>query len=146
MASKTRGFEFAYNLDGTNNGPTIRDLPVSANTLRPGDLVVLTSGQLAACAANVAEVTGVMYESAAGAQAGDLRKCAIIQPGQVWRCSSDASSQAGNLGVSTINIVDANTIDATPATGGSLILVAKGDLDSDGNQITYVSFSNVTFA
>lgn len=146
MPSKTRGFEFAYNMNGTNNGPTVRDLPVSVNTLRPGDLVVFSSGQLAACAASVTEVTGVMYESAEGASAGDLRKVAIIQPGQVWRCSSDASAQAGNLGVSTINIVDANTIDATPATGGSLTLVAKGELDSDGNQITYVAFSNVTFA
>lgn len=146
----TMGFEFAYNLDGSNNTPTVRQLPMAGSTaFKRGDLVVYSSGVLVKAAAGAAAFTGVMDEDVpATATAGDLYQVQILQPGQVWRCSSDAATQAGDLGVKTVNIVDENTIDGTPATGSYLVLVEKGPVDSAGKAITYVSFqaSTLTFA
>lgn len=146
----TAGFEFAYNLDGSNSTPVAKKLPVDgAAAYKRGDLMVYASGVLDACAAGASLFTAVMAEDVPStASSGDLYEAYILQPGQVWRCSCDAATQAGNLGVKTVNIVDENTIDGTPATGGNLILVAKGDVDSAGKQITYVAFpaANLTFA
>jgi hypothetical protein len=112
-----------------------------------GDLLVVNSdGQLAKAAAGVSEVTAVCQEARTSGSDGDKLKVAIIRPGQVWKCSADAASSAGKVGYTkTINIVDENTIDATPATGGSLILVDATELDDAGNVICYVMFDNITF-
>lgn len=146
----TAGFEFAYNLDGSNRTPTARKLPVTGSTaFKRGDLVVLSSGLLVKAAAGASAFTAVMAEDVPStAVNGDLYEAYILQPGQVWRCSGDAASQAGNVGVKSINILDENTIDSTPATGGQLVLVEKGDVDSAGKAIAYVSFqaSTLTFA
>lgn len=146
----TVGFEFAYNLNGSNDTPTARKLPVTGSTaFKRGDLVVYSSGALVKAAAGASAFTGVMAEDVPStATTGDLYEVYILQPGQVWRCSADAASQTGNLGVKTVNIVDENTIDANPATGGQLVLVEKGSADSAGNAVTYVSFqaSTLTFA
>ena len=146
----TAGFEFAYNLNGGNDRPTAYKLPVTGSTaFKRGDLVVLSSGRLTKAAAGASAFTGVMAEDVPSTAANDdLYAVYILQSGQAWRCSADAATQAGNLGVKTINIVDENTIDATPATGGQLVLLEKGQVDSAGNAVTYVVFqaSTLTFA
>ncbi len=149
MASPTKGFEFAYSLDPGNLVPVIRDMPVNGTgAYAKGDLLVVGSnGYLAKAAAGVSEVTAVCQEARSSGTSGDKLKVAIIRPGQVWKCSADAASSAGvgNGYTKTINIVDENTIDATPATGGSLILVDATELDDAGNVICYVTFDNTTF-
>lgn len=138
-----RGFNYQYHLAGSGaQGPVIRDMPVSADTGRVGDLVVLSSGQQALAQADAVNVLGVVMESWEGATAGDLRKVAIIQPGQVWACKVDGDAIAASaIGTKTVNIVNAYTIDTTPLTSGSLILV---DVDA-ANLAAFVTFASIAF-
>lgn len=149
MASPTKGFEFAYNLNPGNQVPVIRDMPVNGvGAYVKGDLLVVgANGFLAKVVAGLTEVTAVCQEARASGLSGDKLKVAIIRPGQVWKCSADANASAGvgNGFTKTINVVDENTVDATPAIGGTLILVDASELDDAGNVICYVAFSNITF-
>ena len=154
MAS--RGFEFAYMLDGSNATPVIRDfvLGVAAAHL-VGDLMkVQTDGYIDAVAGDIDEVTCVMQEAVAAADitAGTTKaKAAILTSGQVWRCSTDATTAATALigTVKTWDTVDKNTIDADDVTSGSMIVAegepAAADLDDAGNVMGYVVFSDTTF-
>jgi len=150
MAS--RGFEFAYMLDGSGATPVIRDftLGVAAAHL-VGDLMIIQADGYAdeAVAGTTVEPAGVMMEAIAAADvtAGTtVGKMAILTRNQVWRCSADASSTTGVVGVTKVmNLVDKNTIDATPITGGNMILVDKSTLDDDGNVLCYVVFSDTAF-
>jgi len=154
MAS--RGFEFAYMLDGSNATPVIRDfvLGVAAAHL-VGDLMkVQTDGYIDAVAGSIDEVTCVMQEAVAAADitAGTTKaKAAILTSGQVWRCSTDATTAATALigTVKTWDTVDKNTIDADDVTSGSMIVAegepAAADLDDAGNVMGYVVFSDTTF-
>lgn len=148
--SPTNGFEFAYNLGGGNHTPVACPMPITGGTAyKRGDLMVLSSGRLTPVVAGGGEFTAVMAEDVPSTAANDdLYEAYILQPGQVWRCSADAATQAGNIGVATVNVVDANTIDATPATGGHLVLVEKRGPDGAGNAVTYVCFeaAYLTFA
>ena len=145
MAS--RGFEFAYNLDGSNKTPLIIDLPVDGTgAYAIGDLVLLNSdGQCAGVTADAGEVTGVIMESRASGSDGDELKVAIITREQVWRCSMDDSSTSAVVGYTkTIDVADANTLDADDISNGSLCLV-DSDTDDDGNVLAYVNFLDTSF-
>ena len=156
----TQGFEFAYMLDGSPGVPVTRDLILGAAAAHKiGDLMKMqTDGFVDQVTGSIDEVTCVCQETVAAADitAGTTQaKMAIITRGQVWRCSTDAATAASAL-VGTVKIwdtVDANTIDADDVTNGSMI-VAEGEpspadiadrLDSDGNVIGYVVFSDTTF-
>ena len=148
----TRGFEFAYMLDGTQGVPVIKDfvLGVKADHL-VGDLMIIQSDGFAdeAVAGTTVEPACVIMEQALTADVTaetTTAKCAVLQRDQVWRCSSDAATIAGVVGYTkTNNLVDKNTVDATPSTGGNMILVEKSELDDDGNAIAYVIFGDTTF-
>lgn len=148
MPNPTKGFEYAFSLRLGNLLPQTKAIPVSGTgAYAVGDLLVVSSGKLTKAAAGVGEVTAVCAQARTTGVDGDPLVVQIIQKDQVWRCSADGASQAGSKYGTTkvINIVDENTIDATPATGGSLILYDIQGPDSAGNAITYVSFANVTF-
>jgi len=143
----TRGFEFAYMLDGSQAVPLIRDLPVNGTgAYAIGDLVLLNSdGECAAVTASAGEVTGVIQEARASGSDGDLLKVAIITRNQVWRCSMDASTTLAVVGYTkTCDVADTNTLDADDIAGGSAIFVDE-DLDDDGNVLAYVCFADTTF-
>ena len=146
----TRGFEFAYNLDGSSLTPVIRDITLGvAAAHKVGDLMLIQSdGYADQVTSATAEVTGVMMEAlAAGAiTAGTTKgKMAIITRGQVWRCSMNATSTAFLVGYTkTIDTTDANTISATDSSGGAMILYDTGT-DDEGNVLAYVVFSDTTF-
>ena len=147
----TRGFEFAKMLDGSNNVPMIRDFVLGAAAAhKVGDLMLVQAdGFIDAVAGSIGEVTCVMMEAVAAADitAGTTKgKAAVITSGQVWRCSTDATSAATALvgTVKTWDTVDANTIDADDVTNGSMIVFDKGT-DDDGNVLGYVVFSDTTF-
>lgn len=143
----TRGFEFAYMLDGSNATPLIKDMAVDGTgAFAVGDLVLANSdGQLARVTNTTAEVTAVMQEARSSGSDAALMKAAIITRNQVWRCSMDATSTAFKVGFTkTIDTVDHNTISASDSSGGSLILFDTGT-DDDGNVLAYVVFSDTTF-
>lgn len=148
MAS--RGFEFAYMLDGSPGTPVIRDftLGVAAAHL-PGDLMLMQSdGYIDAVVGSIDEVTCIMQEQLAAADvtAGTTKgKAAIITRNQVWRCSMDEATTAAVVGnTKTIDTVDKNTIDADDVSNGSMILVDT-DTDDEGNVLAYVVFADTTF-
>ena len=143
MASK--GFEFAYMIDGSNAVPAIRDFTLGVAAIHlVGDLMVIKSdGYIDAVTGSTTEVTCVMQEAktvaqvTAGTTAG---KAAIITTGQVWKCSMDAATTAAEKFYDkTIDTVDKNTIDADDTTNGRMILIDTGT-DDDGNVLAYVSF------
>lgn len=146
----TRGFEFAYMLDGSNATPVIRDFPVSGTGgYEVGDAVTVTgtSGNVSKISGSVGEVLGVMQERRdGGGTAGADMKVAIATRNQVWRCSTDASTVTGTIAVTkTQDVVDHNTIDADDVSNGSLAIVDNTETDDEGNIIIYAVFNDTTF-
>ena len=146
----TRGFEFAYMLDGSNATPVIRDFTLGAAAAHlVGDLMLMQSdGYVDAVTGTTTEVTGIMQEALAAADvtAGTTQgKMAIITRNQVWRCSMDDTSTSAVVGYTkTIDTTDKNTIDADDLTNGRMCLVDTGT-DDDGNVLAYVVFMDTTF-
>jgi hypothetical protein len=147
----TKGFEFAYNLDGTNAPPVVREFTLGvAAAHKIGDAMkIQADGFIDQVAGSIDEITCIMMENVAQAAivAGTTKaEAAIVTSNQVWRCSSDAATAATALpwAIKTLDTVDANTIDADDVTNGSMMPVEWGDLDSDGNLIIYVCFVEPT--
>jgi hypothetical protein len=144
----TRGFEFAFRLDGASATPVIRDFPVDGTgAYAIGDLCLLNSdGQMARVTSTTTEVSGVCMEARASGSDGASLKFAVLVREQVWRCSMDASSTSFVVGYTkTIDTVDHNTISASDSTGGGMILVDASELDDVGNVLAYVVFADTTF-
>jgi hypothetical protein len=142
----TRGFEFAFCLDGSGKTPFITDLPVDgAGAYAVGDLCLMnSSGQLAKVTTSTGEVSAVIQEARASGSDGDKLKAAIITKEQVWRCSMDAASTSHVAGYTkTADTVDANTVDANGT--GSLTIWDVSGLDDDGNVLAYVVFPDTTW-
>jgi hypothetical protein len=146
----TRGFEFAYMLDGSNATPVIRDFTLGAAAAHlPGDLMLMQAdGYIDKVTTATTEVTCVIQErfAAADVTAGTTAaKAAIITRNQVWKCSMDATSTSFVVGnTKTIDTVDHNTISASDSTGGAMTLVETGT-DNDGNVLAFVVFLDTTF-
>lgn len=145
----TRGFEFAYMLDGSNGTPVIRDFAMVADAAGyvAGDLCLIDSnGRADKVSGSIDEVSVVVQETETDAVSNDDElKCAIITRNQVWRCSMDATSTTAKVGYTkTIDVADENTIDADDLSNGSMILVDT-DTDDDGNVLAYVVFADTTF-
>lgn len=147
----TRGFEFAYMLDGGGATPVIRDFTLGeAVTHLIGDLMVMKSdGYIDVVTTTTTEVTCIMMENVAS---GDISggttkaKAAILTRNQVWRCSSDANSVSGIIAYTkTQDTADHNTLAATDVSGGKMIIVENEKVDSDGNIILYVVFGDTSF-
>ena len=147
----TRGFEFAYMLDGSHGTPVIRDFIMStAAAHKVGDLLTIeTDGDLTQETGSVGEATAICMEAATAAQitAGTTKlKCAILTRNQVWRCSMDASTSTAVQGYTkTLDVADTNTIDADDPDNGSMILLDKSLLDDDSYVLAYVVFADTTF-
>jgi len=149
----TRGFEFAYYIDGSTGSPVIRDWPMVADTAGyvKGDLLVLTatSGMADKAGTTPTIVFGVCQETDTGSVAASTEmKVAIVTRNQVWRCSTDASAITNWVtGVTRAGtVVDENTIDASGHTGGSLIMIDTGTIAGDTNVVAYVCFNATVLA
>ena len=142
----TRGFEFAYNLDGSNATPVIRDFILGvAAAHKIGDLMLVQAdGFVDQVTGSTTEVTCVMQEALAAAAITaetTTAKAAVITNTQVWRCSMDAATTtAVKWATKTLDTADANTIDADDVTNGRMMLVDTAGLDDDGNLIGLVTF------
>jgi hypothetical protein len=148
----TRGFEFAYMLDGSNATPVIRDFILSTAAAHyVGDLLVMeTDGDLTQAAGTATTVTAVCMEAVAAASisAGVTKaKCAIITRNQVWRCSSDADHTTWVIGYTKAgDIIDCRTLDHDNVDNGPCCCVDNAaSLDDGGKQVNYVNFLLTTF-
>jgi len=147
----SRGFEFAYMLDGSNAVPVTRDFTLGAAAAHLiGDLMLMQGdGFIDAVTGSTTEVTCVMQEifAAVDVTAGTtLGKAAIITRNQVWRCSMDAATTTAVIAnTKTLDTVDANTIDADDITNGSMCPVETGQTDDEGNVLAYVVFLDTSF-
>ena len=142
----TRGFEFAYMLDGSQGTPMIVDWPMAADTAgyKRGDALVCDSMGRADKAANGASAFfAICAEQDTTTVAADEElKVVIVTRGQVWRCSMDAASTAiKKVYDKTVDIVDENTVDADGSGSGALVLWDTG-LDDESNVLAYVSFDS----
>ncbi len=131
----TRGFEFAYMLDGTNATPKTQTFTLGAAAAHLiGDLMLMQSdGYIDAVTGSTSEVTCIMAEAKAAADitAGTTTaKAYIITRNQVWRCSMDAATTtAVKYYTKTQDTADKNTIDADDITNGDMILIDTGTDD-----------------
>lgn len=144
----TRGFEFAYMLDGSGATPVIRDWPIGTINANVGDVLTIDSGGYGtAVGTATTEVLGVLMEDTGGTNTGYTnRKVALAVREQVWRCSMDATSTAAVVGYTKkLQFVDGNTIDADGLSSGAMILVDASEKDDEGNVVAYVVFSDTTF-
>ena len=131
-------FEFAYMLDGSQGTPAVHPFPVAATqTLVAGDLVVLSSGQVAKASASVAAPFGVMAEASASAAAGTLVRVYPLHPGQVWRAVADADASSVVLTNRTIDINSDQTVDIGDTSAGAIMIVKTGTSVTD----VYVTFT-----
>jgi len=144
MAS--RGFEFAYMLDGSNATPLIKDWPMAADAsgYMKGDALVCDSmGRADKAANNATSIFAICQETNTASVAADANlKVAIATRGQVWKCSMDATTTAiKKVYDKAVDIVDENTVDADGSGSGGLILFDTST-DDDGNVLAYVSFNS----
>lgn len=131
-------FEFAYNLDGSNEPPAVQEAPVATTqTLVVGDLVVLSSSQIAKASASVALPFGVMAENSTLATAGTMVKFYVLHPLQVWRAVADAAATSYILAAKVHDINSDQTVDVGDASAGSIFIWKTGDSTTDA----YISFS-----
>lgn len=143
----TRGFEFAYMLDGSNATPVILDWPIGSIDANIGDaLTIDSSGYGTSVGTATTEVLGILMEDTGGTvtSAGE-KKIALASRNQVWRCSTDSSSCSFVKGYTkSVQFVDGNTIDANGSTSGAMIWVDT-DTDDESNVVGYVIFHDTTF-
>lgn len=131
-------FEFAYNLNGGNFPPVVRKLPVAgAQSLAPGDLVVLASGKVAKAGTSVSGILGVMAENANGLAEGTRVQVYLARPGHVWRATADADATAHVLAGTTYDINADQTVDVGDAANGALSII---DLMEGSTTRVYVMF------
>ena len=149
----TRGFEFAYYIDGSTGSPVIRDWTMVADSsgYLKGDLLILDSSGLADKAGTSTDsvVFAVCQETDTGSVGSSVKmKVALLTRNQVWRCSTDASAITNWVKGYTHagTIVDENTIDASGHTGGCMILIDTGTIAGDTTVVAYVSFNATNIA
>jgi hypothetical protein len=124
----------------TNKPPRIEQLPVAASQdISKGDVLVLSSGNVALAGDGTGEVVGVAAEDSSNAAAGTLVEVYIAQPSQVWEvaASADASSAVRD-GTATYDLNASQQVNVADTTGGSLQIVGVDDGD---NTVAHVQFT-----
>ncbi|MFN8530188.1 MAG: hypothetical protein U0670_16435 [Anaerolineae bacterium] len=135
-------FEYAYTLTSADGVPAVHDFPVAASqTLKAGDLVELSSGQVIKSTGSTANPLGVMAQTISGAAAGTLIRVYPILPGQVWRATASASASSVVLGSRKYDITSAQLVDVADSTNGSILIVKLGH----GVNEVYVTFTRSAF-
>jgi len=134
-------FEFVKSLSGGNEVPVVMKLPVATTqTLVVGDLVVLSSGQVAKAGDSTGTVLGVMAQDSDGATAGTLVSVYICQPGQVWNATADADASSDVLGGKTYDInATTQTVDVGDSSNGCIQILETVESNTDVN-IVFTSF------
>jgi hypothetical protein len=103
----------------------------TAQTLIPGDLVVLSSNQIAKASASVAAPLGVMAQTSTTQAAGTLVSFQPILPGQTWRMGASAAATSMVWGAGTYDITSAQLVDVADSTNGSILILRTIDSTTD---------------
>jgi hypothetical protein len=143
----TRGFEFFGNIDGSHQGPVIRDWDLNAIDARIGALLVVDSaGDLSLATGSTTEVTAVLMEDTGGTcDDSEEFKVAIITDKQIWKVSMDAATTDWVQGYTkTGDTANAYSADADDHSNGRMALWDVG-VDDDGYVLAYVTFEKPTF-
>lgn len=144
--SVTRGFEFAFNLDGSDNPPVARDFAWAGGAAYAvGDLFYFetTNGYATVCPGTAGTFALVLAEPTLAADAAATkRKFYVIQPGQVWRCSGDAATTTPVVGNKTTVNLDQNTMDSSGTAGGGITHIGTASaVDTNGMTVALVTFA-----
>ena len=140
----TRGFEFAYMLDGATRRQLSATFTLGRRLRKVGDLMLMQSDGYIDQVTGTTTEGNLRYAEPVAAAAITARttkaKAAIITNLQVWRCSMDATvTTALPFMTKPSDTADCNTIDADDLSNGRMMLVAAGT-DDDGNVLAYVTF------
>jgi hypothetical protein len=125
-------FRFEYDLWGQRT-PVIKKFPVAASqTLVAGDLVKLSSGQVAICEDSATTVLGIMAEDSDGASANTLVAVQLAAPGFVYRATADADASGDVLDAKKYDINTAGqTVDVGDDAGGCIVILETVDSNTD---------------
>lgn len=125
MAGKA---EFAYSVIAGNDVPVVAQFPVAASqTLSVGDVVVLSSGKVAAAGNGTGRVLGVMAQASSSAAAGTMVSVYVSRPGLVWKMTASADATSHVLtSTRTYDLTSTQLVNVADTTGGCLWPVALG--------------------
>jgi hypothetical protein len=137
-------WEFAYNLDGSNQPPSVMGLPIiTGQTLKAGTPMILSSGQITPASAGTAgRVVGVLAEDITTPVAGTLVDCYITTPSQVWRATASGDATSHVLAAHTYDLTTSSVINVSDTTGGCVTIVA---LQPGSTTAVYASFTTTLF-
>lgn len=117
-------FEYLYDLTGREGVPAEIMVPVAGTqTLKVGDLVIISSNQIAKASASVVAPFGVMAQAAASLTAGTKVKVFPIMPGQAWRAAASADATNAVLGAITYDITSTQLVDIADSSNGSILVL-----------------------
>lgn len=130
---------FAYSILGNNDVPQIMSFPVAASqTLKVGDVVILSSGQVTKAGNGTGRILGVMAQDSTSATANTLVRVYVSRPGLVWKMTASADATSHVLtSTRTYDLNSSQQVNVADTTGGSLWPVALGD----ANTVVYVVFT-----
>ena len=114
---------FREDFSGGNMPPAISKFPVAATqTLIVGDIVVLSSGQVAKGGNGTGRVLGVMAQISTTASAGTLVDVYVARPNQLWQMVASADATSHVLAARTYDLTSAQLVNVADTTGGCLII------------------------
>lgn len=136
------GAVYKYDLGGANSVPVVAQFPIAASqTLKVGDVVVLTSGQVAKGGNGTGRVLGVMAQDSTSASAGTLVNVYVARPNFVWLMVASADATSHVLAARTYDLTSAQLVNVADTTGGCLLIQKLG---SSVTQV-YVAFTATEF-
>lgn len=143
-------FEFAYNLNGVNTNPPVAvQWPLSGTgAYNFGDLLNLdtTNGYMGTVAAgDPGTVAAVCACSRTSGTAGQPGTVYLVNPAQIWKCSTDGTSYTVNVGAGSVQVLNAGTVNSVAGTSDHCILYDKSTTDGNGKVVAYVRFPNCVF-
>ncbi|HEX2907416.1 MAG TPA: hypothetical protein VHO69_11180 [Phototrophicaceae bacterium] len=135
-------FMFVSSLGGGNLVPAIHKFPVATGqTLKAGDPVKLSSGQVVKGGDGFGRCLGVMAQDAIGLTAGTKVEVYIVRPDQLWRCVASADATSHVLIARTYDLNASLQVNVADTTGGCLQIVQLGDSVTD----IYAAFTATEF-
>lgn len=135
-------YEFAQSLNGENSVPAIAEFPVAATqTLKVGDPVKLSSGQVVKGGDGFGRALGVMAQDAASLTAGTKVKVYVAQTNQVWKATASADATSHVLVARTYDLNASVAVNVADTTGGCIQIVRLGGSVTE----VYVAFTATEF-
>lgn len=136
------GENFTYYSSLYNNAapPAVMKFPVAAaQAISRGDLLVLSSGQLALATTSITEVFAVAMQDSASADAGTLIEVQLILPGTTWRATASADASSVALTSRKFDLTTGQVVDITDTTNGCIHILRTLTSTTD-IEITFTEF------